>query len=66
MDRQDKAAGSGDFAEKAPARSRCLFRVPVEDRRPARLAALQGMMHEVTDDDRVLPARADIDAAMAR
>src|SRR5215475_7042727 len=38
--------------------------IPVEDRRPIGLATLQGVVHEVADHDRVLSARADIDAAM--
>src|ERR1700740_813014 len=41
VDRQHKAAGTCDLAEKAPARARRLVGVPIEDRRPARLAALQ-------------------------
>src|SRR5262249_35723763 len=66
MDRQHEAPGPGDFTEQASARARRLVRVPIEDRRPAWLAALQSVVHKVADDDRVLPARADIDAAMAR
>src|ERR1700756_5677251 len=66
MDRQHKAARSRDLAEKTPARPRRLVGVPIEDRRPTRLATLQCVMHEVADDDGVLSARADIDAAMAR
>src|SRR5262249_5111155 len=66
MDRQHEAPGPGDFTEQAPARARRLVRIPIEDRRPARLAALQSVVHKIADDDRVLPARADIDAAMAR
>src|SRR5262245_46241089 len=64
MDRQDESIGSGNFAQESPARLRRLHTVPVEDRRPVRLAALQGMMHQVSNDNGALPARADIDAAM--
>src|ERR1700730_17874464 len=65
MDRQHKPARSGGLAEKSPARPRRLFGVPIEDRRPIRLTALQRVVHQVADDDRVLSARSDIDAAMA-
>src|ERR1700730_15213780 len=66
MDRQHKSTSSGDLAQEPSARLRRLCTVPVEDRRPIRLAALQGVMHEVSDDDGALSARADIDAAMTR
>ena len=45
-------------------RPRGLLRIPVENRRPIGLATLQGVVHEVADHDRMLSARADIDAAM--
>src|SRR5262249_11671835 len=64
MDRQNIFAGPGDLGEKPSPRPRGLRRIPVEDRRPIGLATLQGMVHEVADHDRVLSARADIDAAM--
>src|SRR5262249_49558828 len=64
MDRQNIFAGPGDLGEKLPPRPRGLRRIPVEDRRPIGLATLQGVVHEVADHDRVLSARADIDAAM--
>src|SRR5262249_23148016 len=47
------------------ARKRRFLGIPIEDRRPARLAALQRVMQEVADDHGMLTARADIDAAMA-
>src|ERR1700719_5180328 len=65
MDRQNIFAGPGDLGEKLSSRPRGLRRIPVEDRRPIGLATLQGVVHEVADHDRVLSARADIDAAMA-
>ena len=65
MDRQDILAGTRDLSEKLSPRPRGLRRIPVEDRRPIGLATLQGVVHEVADHDRVLSARADIDAAMA-
>ena len=65
MDRQDILAGTCDLSEKLSPLPRGLRQVPVEDRRPIGLAALQGVVHEVADHDRVLSARADIDAAMA-
>ena len=65
MDRQDILAGPCDLGEKFSPRPRGLRRIPVEDRRPIGLTTLQGVMHEVADHDRVLSARADIDAAMA-
>src|SRR5262245_50619661 len=64
MDRQNIFAGPGDLGEKLSPRPRGLRRIPVEDRRPIGLATLQGVVHEVADHDRVLSARADIDAAM--
>src|SRR6516164_9228937 len=64
MDRQNIFAGPGDLAEKLSPRPRGLLRIPVENRRPIGLATLQGVVHEVADHDRVLSARADIDAAM--
>jgi len=65
LDRQNILAGPSDLGEKLSPRPRCLRRIPVEDRRPIGLATLQGVVHEVADHDRVLSARADIDAAMA-
>src|ERR1051325_970559 len=65
MDRQDEAAGPGGVAEEAPTRLRRLLRVPVEHRRPVRLAALQGVVHHVSDHHRMLAARSDVDAAVA-
>src|SRR6516162_1921066 len=65
MDRHDVSAGAGDFAEKAPARGRRLRAIPIEDRRPVRLPALQRMMHEIADHNRTLSAGADVHAAMA-
>ena len=59
------AAGMPLTLEHWPARLRGLLGIPVEDRRPVRLAALQRVMHQVADHDRVLSARADVDAAMA-
>src|SRR5215469_16049437 len=64
MDRQNIFAGPGDLGEKLSPRPRSLHWIPVEDRRPIGLATLQGVVHEVADHDRVLSARADIDAAM--
>jgi len=64
MDRQNIFAGPGDLGEKLSPRPRGLRRIPVENRRPIGLATLQGVVHEVADHDRVLSARADIDAAM--
>src|SRR5262252_8495013 len=64
MDRQNIFAGPGDLGEKLSPRPRGLRRIPVEDRRSIGLATLQGVVHEVADHDRVLSARADIDAAM--
>src|SRR5262245_63187981 len=64
MDRQNIFAGPGDLGEKLSPRPRGLRRIPVEDRRPIGLATLQGVVHEVADHDRVLSARAGIDAAM--
>src|SRR5262249_11432245 len=64
MDRQNIFAGPGDLGEKLSPRPRGLFRIPVENCRPIGLATLQGVVHEVADHDRVLSARADIDAAM--
>src|SRR5262249_36702809 len=64
MDPQKLFAGPGDLGEKLSPRPRGLRRIPVEDRRPIGLATLQGVVHEVADHDRVLSARADIDAAM--
>src|SRR5690242_685479 len=66
VDWQHEAAGSRHLAEKAPARTRGFVGIPIENRRPARLPALQRVMHEVANDHRMLSARADIDAAMAR
>src|SRR6516162_6850737 len=56
-------AGAGDRGEETSARARGLLAVPVEDGRPARLPALQGVVHEVADDHRALSARSDIHAA---
>ena len=64
MDRQNISAGASNLGEKLSPRSRGLRRIPVEDCRPIRLATLQGMVHEVANHDRLLSARADIDAAM--
>ena len=58
-------ASPSDLAEKFSPGPRGLLWIPVEDRRPIGLTTLQGVVHEVADHDRVLPARADIDAAMA-
>ena len=55
-----------DRAEESPARVRGLHAVPVEDRRPVRLAALQGVVHQVSGYDGALSARANIHAAMTR
>src|SRR5947209_10835961 len=60
MDRQHEGVGARGIGEEAPARALRLLGVPIEDRRPARLAALERVMHEVADHDRVLPARADV------
>jgi hypothetical protein len=65
MDRQNIFAGPGDLGEELSSRPRGLRRIPVEDRRPIGLATLRGVVHEVADHDRLLSARADIDAAMA-
>ena len=65
VDRQQQQARAGDLAEEAPPRRDRLLRVPIEDRRPLRLAALQGVVEEVAGDDRALAAGADVDAAMA-
>ena len=62
MDRQHGAAGAGHFAEQFTARPRRLGLIPIEHRGPVRLADLQRVMHQVADHDRVLAARADIDA----
>lgn len=56
MDWQDKSTRSGDLAEESSPRLGGLRSIPVEDGRPIRLAALQGMMHEVTNDDGMLSA----------
>src|SRR5690242_16250284 len=52
MDRQHEAAGAGGLAEELPPRLRRLLLVPVEDRRPVGLAALQRVMHQVADHHR--------------
>src|SRR5215831_7839872 len=65
MHRHHEGAGAGDLAEEFSPRARSLLLVPVEDRRPVRLPALQRMVHEVADDDRALAAGADVDAAVA-
>src|SRR6516164_9743978 len=64
MNGQHKRAAPGGLAEKLPARLRRLVRIPAEDSRPIRLAALQRVMHQVADDNRMLSARMDVDATM--
>src|SRR5262249_19613673 len=65
MHRHYERAGTGDRGEETSARARGFLAVPVEDGRPARLAALQRMVHEVADEHRALSARSDIDATVA-
>ena len=57
VDRQQQQSRAGDLAEEAPPRRDRLLRVPIEDRRPLRLAALQGVVEEVAGDDRALRRR---------
>src|SRR5262249_2224956 len=66
MNGQHERGTISHLRKELTARARGLLLVGVEDCRPVRFAALQGVMHQVAGNHGVLSARADVDAAMVR
>ena len=66
MDRQDQRVGVGMFVHEFHARRARHFRVVAEDGAELRLAYLNRVMHQIAAEHRVIAARFQVQADMAR